>query len=253
MTPIYDGFHGYIYSSLLEHTTADIELIEKWLGPSTVHVLDLCCGSGRFARRLAADGRTVTGVDMSEDMITRARGQWDPADVAALPGATFVCADALTLDLGKIFNAVLIGGLSISVLDDRESRIALLRAARRHLAPGGTLIFDYMPFPEMGSDDESYHTFPFPGEGGQAFMVLGVLQSPSNGVQVTNMYSELIDSGNRTQRFLSAETVSYLSDEDLREELDQANFRTVEKVDMTPVSPSGKKLPRTLMLRCEAW
>lgn len=252
VTPVYEGFHGYVYSNLVEHNTADVDIVGEWVGPSPSRVLDLCCGSGRFVRRLAADGHTVTGVDISKDMLTQARRQWSSSDSETLLKATFTCADATTLDLGEAFDTVLVGGLSLSIMRGHEGRVSLLRGARRHLEPGGSLIFDYMPFPDMDTPEESYHAFPFPGEDGQAFMVLSVLQDPTDGVQVTNMYSELIDAGGRTQRLLSAEMISYVSEEEMGEELTQAGFRVAEQIDTTPASPTGKKLPRTLMLRCEA-
>jgi SAM-dependent methyltransferase len=52
--------------------------------------LDLGCGEGRFARALAAEGHRVTGVDISPELVERARradpdGTYDVADAEDLP------------------------------------------------------------------------------------------------------------------------------------------------------------------------
>lgn len=57
------------------------------LGPTTVW--DLFCGVGGFALHLAAPGRRVTGVEISEEAVTSAR-----TSAAELPDVTFVAADA---------------------------------------------------------------------------------------------------------------------------------------------------------------
>ncbi|ASU82835.1 SAM-dependent methyltransferase [Nocardiopsis gilva YIM 90087] len=251
VTPIYEGFHGYVYGGLVEHSEADIGVIKTWVGGRARRVLDLCCGTGRFARRLAADGHDVVGVDASPDMVAGAGERWR-SSAPEVPGkAVFKEDDATDMDLGESFDAVVIGGLSISTFATEE-RNSLLRVARRHVGAGGSLVFDYMPFPDSEDADESYHVFPFPGESDRAFMVLAVLQDPQRGVQVTNMYSELIDGEGGTRRILSSESVSYLSDEAIREELAVAGFKVVEGKDTTPEPPSGKRLPRVTMLRCEA-
>jgi 2-polyprenyl-3-methyl-5-hydroxy-6-metoxy-1,4-benzoquinol methylase len=78
-----------------------------WLGdllarlPTSADVLDLGCGCGvPAARFLASAGHRVTGVDISEVQIERAR--------RLVPSATFMRADAVELDLPPArFDAVL--------------------------------------------------------------------------------------------------------------------------------------------------
>jgi SAM-dependent methyltransferase len=68
--------------------------------PAGAAVLDLGCGNGvPVARRLAAEGHRVTGVDISQVQIRRAR--W------LVPAATFLRADIATLTLPELaFDAV---------------------------------------------------------------------------------------------------------------------------------------------------
>lgn len=95
-------------------------------------VLDLGCGSGvPVALTLAEAGHHVTGVDLSEVQIGRAR--------ARVPAATFIQADATTLDLpASSFDAVLSFYALIHIpLDEQEP---LLRRIAEWLRPGGLFV-----------------------------------------------------------------------------------------------------------------
>lgn len=98
-------------------------------------VLDLGCGTGQLAARLA-QGREVFGVDPAGAMLDIAR---------ARPGGgavTWVQSDAQTLRLGRQFDLVLLTGHAFQVfLSDEDQRAALTTIAA-HLAPGGRFILD---------------------------------------------------------------------------------------------------------------
>lgn len=92
--------------------------------------LELGSGAGRLTRELLARGHPVTCVDNSEDML------------ALLPeGARKVLADIETLDLGLAYDAVLLASCLVNT-PEPVMRARLLRACRRHLEPGGLLVFE---------------------------------------------------------------------------------------------------------------
>jgi SAM-dependent methyltransferase len=94
-------------------------------------ILDVGCGLGALAARLAAPGRTVTGIDLSPEMIARASRL-----VAGRPGLDFRCGDFLTMDLPA-------GGydcvISAATLHHMPADAAVARMVWL-LAPGGTLV-----------------------------------------------------------------------------------------------------------------
>lgn len=99
------------------------------------HVLDLGCGTGELAASLAP-GREVVGVDPAEAMLAEARRR---------PGGDavrWVRADARDLDLGRRFDLIVLTGHAFQCFATEKDAAALLDAARRHLSPGGALIFD---------------------------------------------------------------------------------------------------------------
>ena len=88
------------YNALSHHYRSDDNAAHEydgWLAglrdrlPGSSHVLDIGCGCGiPVARHLTAAGHQVTGIDISDIQIERAR--------QLAPGATFIRADATELD-----------------------------------------------------------------------------------------------------------------------------------------------------------
>lgn len=100
--------------------------------PSGARVLDLGCGNGLpVARELACAGHHVTGVDLSEAQIERAR--------VLVPEATFVCADmtAVEFEAGAFDGVAAFYSLINLPLADQPM---LLERIARWLIPGGWLI-----------------------------------------------------------------------------------------------------------------
>lgn len=100
--------------------------------PAGAAVLDLGCGCGvPVARLLASAGHTVTGVDISEVQIQRAR--------RLVPDATFVLADATELDFPlATFDAVVC--LYALIHMPLAEQPDLIRRIARWLRPGGWLL-----------------------------------------------------------------------------------------------------------------
>jgi len=101
-------------------------------------VLDLGCGTGRLTILIARAGIEIIGADLSPTMLDTARAK------AAARGVKvrFVQADMRSFDLGVQFRVILIAGNSLLHLLTSEELIQCLRTVRRHLGPGGRLVFD---------------------------------------------------------------------------------------------------------------
>ena len=98
-------------------------------------VLEVACGTGRVALRLAQDGARVVGFDRSPAMVRivsdKGRG---------VPNARWVEADMRSFALGEAFGLILIPGHAFQSMLTPEDQLACLGCVRRHLAPGGTLV-----------------------------------------------------------------------------------------------------------------
>jgi 2-polyprenyl-3-methyl-5-hydroxy-6-metoxy-1,4-benzoquinol methylase len=108
-------------------------------------VLDLGCGCGvPVARTLAGAGHQVTGVDISEVQVRRAR--------ALVPAATFIQADATGAEFGDdSFDAIV--SLYALIHMPLAAQPGLLRRAGRWLRPSGWLLASTGQDAWTGSDE----------------------------------------------------------------------------------------------------
>ncbi len=91
------------YDLEVENYDEDRPLIEQWARSLGGPLLDLACGTGRMALRMAAQGYQVTGVDIVPEMIAQARQKATERAVSI----EWVVADARTFHLQKQFPFVL--------------------------------------------------------------------------------------------------------------------------------------------------
>lgn len=98
-------------------------------------VLEVACGTGRVALRLAQDGVRVVGIDLSAAMLDVAREK-----SVSIPHMRWVEADMRSFNLGETFALVIMPGHSFQHMLTPADQIACLGCIRRHLVPGGRLV-----------------------------------------------------------------------------------------------------------------
>ena len=118
-------------------TIQEVDFLGRTLevGPHS-HMLDVACGNGRHAIELARRGCKVTGVDLSEEFLARAR-----AGSAGVNGLEWVKGDMRNLQIGGLFEGAYCFGNSFGYLDYSGVQ-ALLSALARALKPGAKLVLD---------------------------------------------------------------------------------------------------------------
>jgi SAM-dependent methyltransferase len=107
---------------------------KKARGPA----LELACGTGRLTIPLKKAGIDITGLDLAEPMLARARAKAAEAGVS-LP---LLRGDAAKFRFARKFKLVFIAFNSLQHLARREDLEGLFDSVRRCLAPGGAFIFD---------------------------------------------------------------------------------------------------------------
>lgn len=93
-------------------------------------MLDAGCGSGHLGRFLAGLGVEVTGFDIDPEMIEFARSQ--------APGIRWLRGDLTTIDVGRVFDAVLVSGNVFNFIAPERIPTAVSRMAA-HVDRGGWL------------------------------------------------------------------------------------------------------------------
>jgi SAM-dependent methyltransferase len=110
-------------------------LMEQLPFPAFKTVLDVCCGEGRHAQLMAGAGYSVTGIDLSESALQKARAR-------VKGGAVLLRQDMRHLvDLSARYDAVLNLWQSFGQFDD-QTNADILRQVRAILNPGGRFILD---------------------------------------------------------------------------------------------------------------
>ena len=98
-------------------------------------VLEVACGTGRVAIRLARDGVEVVGLDLSSAMLDVAREK-----SAGMSNLRWVHCDMRSFELGETFGLVIVPGHSFQNLVTASDQTACLESIERHLDPRGTLV-----------------------------------------------------------------------------------------------------------------
>jgi len=100
-------------------------------------VLDAPCGAGRIAVHLAKAGCTVTGVDLTDSFIRRARGRFRREGLRG----SFLAMDMRRLDFHEQFHGIYNWLGSFGYFSDAENADLVCRYARA-LRPRGRLLID---------------------------------------------------------------------------------------------------------------
>jgi SAM-dependent methyltransferase len=133
---LFDDDYLYFYAGVLgdEHSDAHAEVVARLLAlrPGT-RVLDVPCGEGRIAGRLADRGCDVVGLDSSERFLTLARDRY--------PNATYEDGDMRALPYEGEFDAVVNWFTSFGYFDPATND-AVLGGFARALRPGGQLLLE---------------------------------------------------------------------------------------------------------------
>lgn len=112
---------------------ADVAFCERTF-PTAGRLLDLGCGTGRVCAHFAARGYECVGVDLSDEMLAKAR--------ANAPGATFVkanLAEPLPVPDGSFDYAACLFS-TLGMVRGAEHRTRVLLNAHRALKPGGAFV-----------------------------------------------------------------------------------------------------------------
>lgn len=137
--PIIERHVSWIHTDLLQRV------------PS--RVLDLGCGPGLYANRLALTGHDCTGIDFSPASIAYARE-------SAAPTATFILGDLRKTAFGENYDLIMLIYGEFNVFRPADAREILRRAAIA-LAPGGHLLLEvstYAAVKAMGTAGASWYS-----------------------------------------------------------------------------------------------
>jgi SAM-dependent methyltransferase len=194
------------------------------LGERSTMILDLCCGPGLYANRLARLGHTCVGIDFSPASIAYA------VDAAEREGlvCTYVHQDIRTVDYGTGFGLVMLifGEFNAFRPADAEG---ILRKAFDALMDGGILLLEMSTFESLeraGKSGASWYSSPSGLFSDQPHLCL-MENFWDDEQNVTTTRFHIVDAATAEVTRHAMSTQAY-TDEEYRALLAQCGFRDIE-------------------------
>jgi SAM-dependent methyltransferase len=151
-----------VYRDALTDERSDTEvatLVELLELDCPMQILDLACGFGRHANRLAALGHSVTGMDLMPGFLEIARQQAAEMGVHV----DYRQGDMRQIDFVEAFDRVLLLFTSFGYFEDDEN-VRVMENIFRVLRPGGLLGFDITNRDAVAKDVPSSHVIDKDGD-----------------------------------------------------------------------------------------
>lgn len=135
MKPSTEDIYAQIYDLTLQDWDGELDFYRELASQSNGHILEIGCGTGRIAVRLAESGFNVTATDLSNEMIEIARSK-----STYLQNIEWGQADMKSFNLGKQFGLVISPGHSFLFMLSIEDQLTCLRTLKKHLTADGRLV-----------------------------------------------------------------------------------------------------------------
>lgn len=136
--PVDDAFSRYdmaiLYDSFNKHGLDRGFYLS--LASSPCRILDIGCGTGLLTLPLAEQGHQVTGVEPGAGMLAVAKSKEGSGRI------DWVAASAESFDVQQRFDLAIMTAHVFQVFLDDAQTLAALTNIRRHLGPGGRLVFE---------------------------------------------------------------------------------------------------------------
>lgn len=149
------GIFAHVYNELMDEETfyAWREYVEQFL-PVGSSILELGCGNGQLGILLKEQGYEITGLDLSEEMLSLAQMRQEEA------GLHFPLIQGDMRDLSGFaqYDAIISFCDSLCYLPTREDMQKTFQEAALHLKANGVLLFDVFTTEHINTlDGYSYH------------------------------------------------------------------------------------------------
>jgi 2-polyprenyl-3-methyl-5-hydroxy-6-metoxy-1,4-benzoquinol methylase len=220
---VFDEDYLYFYETFLNERTPEeveriVDLLEREPG---AEILDCPCGHGRISNALAERGFRVTGIDVTELFLERAR------EDAAARGVEvdYVHGDIRELPWADRFDGLLNWFTSFGYFSDDENK-AVLRGFHDALRPGGRLVLETQNVSRIMLDPQPLHVV---GERGDDLMIDRWTLDAENARFQTE---RLVMRGGRARK--AHFSVRWFTPPELRSWLEKAGFENVRFPGLSP-------------------
>lgn len=244
-------FYDLTHASL----TADLPLVLQLASATDGSILELGCGSGRLLLPLARAGHSVTGLDLSQGMLDRARAAVAQEATAVQRRITLYQADMtrFALPSAPTFGLAMIPYNTLLHLDTAQA-LATLRQVRACLGENGRLFIDLANPVDIASTPEdallSLENVLTDPETGELIVHLASnrLDTAAQTLQITWIYDVSAPNGGPVHRTVAHGTYHYRYPHQLELLLQDAGFKLLHLWGDYDQSPYDETSDRLLVL-----
>jgi len=136
LAELYDLVPAYI-------NRPDKEFYRRMATGTTGKILELGCGTGRVLLPIAEAGHDITGMDISEHMLSQCRRKLDSYSQNVGERVRLIHGDMKNFAIDDLFRLAIIPFRAFQHLINIEDQISCLRAINRHLAMKSRLVIDF--------------------------------------------------------------------------------------------------------------
>lgn len=191
--------------------------------PEVRRVLDICCGTGEHAIRMARFGYDVAGVNQSQDMLDIAAYKATKSDLPI----DFICRDIFGLGIkGKFEVAYCLGYTFLYMTTDSDVR-RFFKVVRNALISGGLFLVDFINGLSLSKDFDK-DEFIYQHKNATIRQHDRWRLDKERGVKHLDFEYEITDSEGRVQRISAEEDLRIFYDDDVQVLLSDCGFTNVE-------------------------
>lgn len=234
--PTYQGFSA-IYDALMDEAPYAewLQFLQNALQKyplSSNHVLDVGCGTARLACMLAQKGYSMTGVDLSSEMLAIAAERIRNTKLAPF---ALIQQDMRELDLGDTYALIYSFCDSLNYLLEMDDVIQTFHRVEKHLEADGLFIFDmHAPY----RITHSYALGPIVDES-EALAYIWIPEVDLDTLRVDHHIHFFVQQeGDHYRRFTELHQQRAYTIEQIRQCLDTANLEVLSiSADFTDAEP----------------
>lgn len=149
----YSQYYDLLYKDkdYVKETEYVNSLINQF-APLTKNILELGCGTGIHAKKLAELGYYVEGIDLSETMLRLAIDRQSESEIAVSERLSFLEGDIRTYESALRFDTIISLFHVMSYMISNEDLNQTFKTIKKHLKPHGIFIFDCWHGPGVLTD-----------------------------------------------------------------------------------------------------
>lgn len=242
----YARFYDWNYQGFLDDLPCYVTLARRY-GPQ---LLELACGTGRLTIPLAREGFTVTGLDLSPEMLRIAARKLDREPPAVRERVRLLQGDMSDFALSERYDLAFIPASSLFHLHTREQQASCLACLRRHLASDGAAVVDLTPADRMANQavgkvwEVRTEMNPETGKMTRELNQKLSLDRSLQRVTVEHTYIETEPDG-RERSYVFQDTYRWVREEEMLEVLREVGFTEIGvfgSYDFQPLTESSQRM-----------